>query len=488
MESRRHPLSPLPISPLALLSLGAILAALTQMRWGVSWLAWFAPIPWLYYLLHYRQWRHQGWLLLAITISSSLAVAKIVTPPISYGFVPLFALPMAIGLWLLFLLWSALRQRVGAAWGVYAFPALMVVAEWSQYQYSDFGSWGALANTQLDNLVLLQIVAVTGLAGIAWLISWGAVLAAEIWHSRSLSPWRWHLVAFILALAASHSYGTLRLDGEQPGSRVLTATIASKLIITDPQSPPDETTLQAYEADLLARSAKAAQHGAKVIVWNEAASIVTKSREPVLVEQVRTLARETQTHIVMAYAVPISTTPFLFENKYHWIRPDGTIAETYFKHHPVPGEGSVKGTEPLRAIDTEFGKVAGAICYDYDFPAMARQHGQLGVGLVVVPSSDWAGIDPIHTQMTRLRAIEGGFSVLRSVRSATAAGFDAHGRVRGWSGYFEAPDGILLTTLPVGQLPTLYRQWGDWLVYLSLGLLGVITALAWRCRSERITQ
>lgn len=67
---------------------------------------------------------------------------------------------------------------------------------------------------------------------------------------------------------------------------------------------------------------------------------------------------------------------------------------TYQKHHPVPGEPSIRGTEPLRVLARPYGRVGGAICYDYDFPALAREHARLGADLVVVPSSDWRGIDP----------------------------------------------------------------------------------------------
>jgi apolipoprotein N-acyltransferase len=61
-----------------------------------------------------------------------------------------------------------------------------------------------------------------------------------------------------------------------------------------------------------------------------------------------------------------------------------------------------------------------------------RWHARQGAELVVLPSSDWRGIDPAHTLMTRVRAIEGGFSLVRSARWAASGAFDARGRVRGW--------------------------------------------------------
>jgi apolipoprotein N-acyltransferase len=69
--------------------------------------------------------------------------------------------------------------------------------------------------------------------------------------------------------------------------------------------------------------------------------------------------------------------------------------------------------------------MSGALCYDYDFPALAAQHGSLGVDLVALPSSDWRGIDPIHTQMAAVRAIEQGVSIVRSTVLSTVYGLRA---------------------------------------------------------------
>ena len=60
---------------------------------------------------------------------------------------------------------------------------------------------------------------------------------------------------------------------------------------------------------------------------------------------------------------------------------------------------------------TAFGPAAGAICYDYDFPYLGLENARLNPSLVVLPSSDWKGIDSIHAQMASVRAIEGGYSL-----------------------------------------------------------------------------
>lgn len=141
---------------------------------------------------------------------------------------------------------------------------------------------------------------------------------------------------------------------------------------------------------------------------------------------------------------------------------------------------SIFGTAPLVAHDHPWGRAAGAICYDYDFPAMARAHARLGAGLVVVPASDWRGIDPYHTQLARIGAISGGFSLVRSVRWATSAAFDAYGRTRATMDGFAADDLVMLATVPVTPVATVYARLGDTPVVTLC--LTVLAAIGWRSR------
>lgn len=132
----------------------------------------------------------------------------------------------------------------------------------------------------------------------------------------------------------------------------------------------------------------------------------------------------------------------------------------------------MRGTAPIVALDRPYGRVAGAICYDYDFPSLGQEHAALGTQLAVVPSSDWRGIDPFHTQMAAIRGIEGGYSVLRPVRWATSTATDAYGRVRGSLSYFELNDRVLVAQVPITQVQTVYAAIGDALPWTCLvGLL-----------------
>ena len=454
------------LSPRQWLLLGIAFTALVGMRWNIGWLAWVMSVPFLLYLRTAQGWQAQLWLLAALQLGVFLQILKMITEPIPWPMAAMFSVPLALGSWIAYAGFEWLRRRLGDGWGLMLFPALVIALEWLGWRGSELGSWGALANTQVDNLPLLQTTALAGLAGPALLLSlvaaWLAVVIADTHPARW---WRSGLVIGLLVLIA-YIWGSYRLHQPLAGPQITVAGIVSDLAL-GAEGIPSAERLQAGTDELFSRTRLAIQRGARLVVWNEGATVVYSADEAAFLRRGTELAQAAGVDIVMAYIVPLDGMA-RFENKYVWATSEGSIAETYFKHHPVPGEGSIKGTAPLRVLDRPYGRVAGAICYDYDFPALGLRHARLGAGLVVVPSSDWQGIDPYHAQMASIRGIEGGFSVLRPVRWATSGAFDAYGRSRASLSHFEANDRIMLATLPVERVPTLYARMGDVLPVLAL--------------------
>jgi apolipoprotein N-acyltransferase len=78
--------------------------------------------------------------------------------------------------------------------------------------------------------------------------------------------------------------------------------------------------------------------------------------------------------------------------------------------------------------------------------------------------------------MASLRAIEGGFSLLRSTRFGLSAGFDQYGRARGWESSFDSGRRVLLVALPTRRIETLYSRIGDVLVALCAAFVTAAAA------------
>lgn len=87
--------------------------------------------------------------------------------------------------------------------------------------------------------------------------------------------------------------------------------------------------------------------------------------------------------------------------------------------------------------------------------------------------------------MARVRAIDGGFSLVRSVRWAASGAFDAYGRTHAWMPTTQ-PDFVMMATVPVGREPTLYAAAGNWAVVLAAAYLVAGAASAAQVRSRII--
>jgi apolipoprotein N-acyltransferase len=462
------------------LAAGALALAAASLKWNVAPLAWVAPVPLLLYVRRYgNDWASRVWLLIALIVGANLMTLKFFTDPVPLALVPAYGVPIAIALWLTYLAWNTIRIGAGERWALYTFPALLSLVELSSYRLTEFGVWGASANTQLEDLRLLQLASIAGVSGIGFVLAWCASLIATlIVTGDKRSKYRKDIAAFAFALAGTYAYGSYRLHAEQAGPTLRVAGIVADLGPT-PTGLPDAQAIATNTDTLFARSEAAATRGARLVIWNEAATVVEQRDESLFVKRGAELARRRGVDLVLAYIVPLTGSQYRMENKYVWLSQDGEVLETYFKHHPVPGEGSVKGTNVLRLIDRPYGKLAGAICYDYDFPAMSLAHSKLGAGIVVVPASDWRGIDPYHTQMAKLRAIEGGFSVVRPVRWATSGAFDAYGRQRAAMSHFEDNDRVMMATVPITPVGSLYSVVGDsWALVYGLIVAGALARAA----------
>ena len=176
--------------------------------------------------------------------------------------------------------------------------------------------------------------------------------------------------------------------------------------------------------------------------------------------------------------------PFHDVNKYRIYLPDGTLADEYVKRHPVPGDPDDVGNAHARVVVFAGANLSGAICYDYGFPAIARDNAIDGAGLALVPSSDWRGVDPEHGQMAVMNAVAVGLPMVRPVRAATSIASDQFGRVLG-SLRAGSGDGVLVAALPTQRVPSLYARTGEIMPLGALGFCALTAGRLVRSRSPR---
>lgn len=99
------------------------------------------------------------------------------------------------------------------------------------------------------------------------------------------------------------------------------------------------------------------------------------------------LAQKHQCYI-QAGTFPVAIEPEVYRNRAYLFWPDGRfdfqdkIMMTRFENE----QWLIKKGQELKCFDTEFGKIAINICYDSEFPLLARKQAEAGATLILVPS------------------------------------------------------------------------------------------------------
>jgi predicted amidohydrolase len=99
------------------------------------------------------------------------------------------------------------------------------------------------------------------------------------------------------------------------------------------------------------------------------------------------LARKYQC-IIQAGTFPVAIEPEVYRNRAYLFWPNGQfdfqdkIMMTRFENE----QWLIKKGNELKCFDTEFGKIAINICYDSEFPLLARKQAEAGAKLILVPS------------------------------------------------------------------------------------------------------
>lgn len=475
------------------LGLALILLTFSNGRWIVPVAAWLAP---LFLLRFFRQQKMVGafvWSFLAVAIASYIHW-KGLTPIPEPGFT-IFIIFLSIFTLLPYLVDKWIANRFSGLLSTLAFPLTWVVFDYFDAIVSPFGSWGSVAYTQAGALPLLQILSITGLTGVTFLIAWFAACANLVWENGfDLTKSKNTVLTFVLVISLVLFFGGLRLVAFPPqANTVLVAGINTplfdKLYAKDLKAAQNGKPFNWFEQvkragpmnqDLLDRSVRAAKAGAKIIFWPELSAFIDKAEEKVLIAKGQKLAKAEKIYLGMPigaflhYDEKLLPKKKMLENKIVMIGPEGKIEFIYLKSKPVPGMEeamSVKGNGKLPVLKTPYGNIAAAICYDMDFPTLART--ARGADIVFVPAGDWKNIDPLHTKIASFRAIENGYSLVRVVRYGLTAAFDYQGRELASMDDFTANDKLMLAQVPVKGTATLYSAIGN--IFAGLCLAGLLT-------------
>jgi apolipoprotein N-acyltransferase len=458
-----------------------------------------APVPWiaLTLMLHASRSMTPGrgaaivWL--ALFVSTAISRRGIVPIPGVAYYVVIVAISLVLTV--PFFVDRLVVGRIGLVGTALVFPAAWVAVEFLQARLTPNATWSSLAGTQFGNLPLMQLAAYVGVFGISFLIAWFASTAELAW-SRGFD---WNVVRGPVLLFAAVSFvvfsgGATRVaiaPTDRPAMRVAMLGRPSGIFVPGEMTRIAEGRVSSAERpgfdDKLSRlhdwyldgSRREARAGARLIAWPEQNLLVFSEDEAAFIERAQRLAAEERAYLAMGLGTVYLGDPKPLENKLVLIDPAGRVAMSYRKTHPVPGwEASIMkaGDGRLPVVATDDGRIAGAICYDADFPEFIRQAALGSADLLIVPANEWKAIKHLHYQMAAFRAIETGATLVRPAAVGISSAIDAWGRVLGSVDEASARDHALVVQVPVRGVQTLYSRIGDLFAWLCV--TAAVVALA----------
>ena len=468
------------------LAVGAILLPFCAFQTVLLLAAWLAPV----FLLRFSRTQP------AYVALPVLALVHFVASLISLrgGLVPgdqvvVFALGGVLGI-LPFIADTVLRRRVPSWTRTLVFPSTAVAVDWA-FGLSSLGTLGSVAYSQYGFLSLTQLASVTGIWGITFLVMWLAPVVNEAWeHGFDWRASRLSVMPFAAVLLIAVLLGELRLAFFSPAPQTVrvAALAADRMLVRGLQASAgaalasgDEGTRAAARAqfgpvvdDLLARTRREAQAGARIVSWSESAAPVLKEDEPALISRAGSVAREADIYLQISVTVHLRTgqQPFA-ENRAILIDPSGRVVQDYFKAvHPL-GDANIFAAGPgvIPTSDTPYGRVATAICFDADFPALVRQAGQAGADILLVPSNDWQPVDTIHARAATFRAVENGVALVRPTGNGISVAVDHLGQPLATADYFTTPQLTMVADVPTRGVATIYPRIGDVFAYACVAFL-----------------
>jgi apolipoprotein N-acyltransferase len=466
------------------LLVGGGLLLFSNGRWFIPLATWLAPVFLIRFARTQPAVKGLGLLLVANVLANLFFWQGIIPSALH--------LPVASGIgvvfWLPYLADRLLVSRLRGFAATLVFPLLQVSLEYINAIANPFGSWGSLAYTQHSFLPLLQLLSMTGMWGLSFLITWLAPVVNWAWEQDfALQRVRTIVLTYGGILALVLVYGSGRMAFVPPQSTTLqVASLTSDLdhfsILQMDMEGLRASRGQLLEsgAHLLQQSRQQAQAGADVIIWQEAAAVILQEDEARFLEQARALAQEEKVSLLLGLGIlPAGYPEAKFENQAVWITPDGEMKWRYRKGRPIPGleQNMLAGDGVIPVDQTGSGAIASVICFDMDHPAYIGQAGRSGTDVMLVPANDWPAIAPFHTYMASFRGIEYGFSTVRAAGNGLAAAFDYQGRTLATADYATTKQ-AMVAHVPTHGVKTIYAVIGDLFAWLSIAGFVTLVGLA----------
>jgi apolipoprotein N-acyltransferase len=414
----------------------------------------------------------------------------------------LLALGLYLGFFVALFGWITrfIRRRVG--WS----PLLVAPAAWGAMEWLKSSGplgcpWGNVGYALAEHPAWIQGASLVGAPGLSvWVVAVNALLAGA-WVSR-----RWLTRVTLLLLAVGLVLGPVlwgkeRIRSYRPGKTLRVALIQPNISSEEKWDAAHQeksiVTLGRLSHDAAAQVPKP-----DLLVWPETSLPFYVRLEAPKLERLFDMIQEMNVPLLAGY--PDATFSLsggvITYNAAGLILPSRMIASQYEKIHLVPfGEripfqemlpflgkidlGQAEWTPGVKPVIFPLAKAPFGvlICFESIFPGLARDYGVDGATFLVnITNDEWFGPTAAprqHADMAVVRCVEQDLGMARCANTGISMIIDPRGRVRQETPLFH--EAVLTGDVELGDRTTLFRQWGDWVTGLCLGLVLVLILLGW---------
>ncbi len=354
--------------------------------------------------------------------------------------------------------------------------------------------WLSFGYSQARYPVVIQQASIYGVYGVSFWLYLINITLFNFLRNRN------DRVLFLLLLFFSLPliYGTIRIKGIPRGLKRITVGIVQPNI--DPNlkfnaSLRDETFNRLIY--LSERCKEEAKDTLTLVVWPETATPVFLKTPGIYQNMVLELTNRINAPVLTGTPIYNRKTGEMF-NGAVLIKPNEGITQEYKKLHLVPfgehipydryiplfkridlGEGDYTPGNEYTVFTTDNLKFSCLICFESIFSEIARAFVRSGAELLLNITNDgWFGKisgPQQHNDMAILRTVENGVPLVRSANTGISMVVDSYGRIIAETDLFE--EGIIVLSIELNRIQTLYKIMGDWpflLVLLCTPLLLIL--------------
>jgi apolipoprotein N-acyltransferase len=433
---------------------------------------------------------------------------------IIFAVIPMLLLAAVIAVFTAVAFWAAtyITARLGLSI-VVTLPIVWTAVEWIRTYFPIGFPWNLLGYAAYQNLTLIQFAEFTGVYGVsALIVFFNVVIYAVVFRRESPRVQGLSLGVLSMLFAAAWIFGTLRigeLQRERPAQSLKFAMVQGDI----PQSIKwDPNFLESSFSVYVQQTQQAAQLGADVIVWPEAAAAFffqpTEQYPAAFADDApyrqRLLQLAADTGDPILFGAPALATEdgrLGFFNRAYLVSGGGAITAWYDKIQLVPfgeyvplrsvlgyfvnrvvaGFGDMFAGTRQTIFELKGARLGVLICYESIFPNLSRMAVDRGADILVNITNDaWYGESSAPYQllaMAAMRAVETKVPLVRVANTGISAVIEPGGQIMARTPLFKR--GTEIERVYWTPRRTVYTVVGDLFAEICFALAAIALTIAY---------